>query len=284
MVVIKIMSQANSMQTYLSYLTLFICLLVSGCQAEEPLLISKIPVLVPGETFSIETNLDAEFSWFEAEAQGGSLDANGNLVAGDSAGVFVLRAISKGDSDNEARTLVFISPRAEIFNQLQEGGLVIYMRHAIADVGSDKFDIADGWHRSCSADTARQLSDIGRDQARAVGLAIRKLGIPVSSTLYSSEFCRCEESLNLLGIPGEVILEPNITYYVYGEDSRHFRTLDFIDMLEPGTENTLLMSHSYAPGAPYPGISQGYTAIFSPENGGEYITTITDAEWMALRE
>ncbi|MEO1452001.1 MAG: hypothetical protein AAFV07_20890, partial [Bacteroidota bacterium] len=232
----------------------------------------------------IETNLEAEFGWFDTQAQGGSLNANGQLVAGDSAGVFVVQAISKGDSDNEASSLVFVSPRAEIFNQLLEGGFAIYMRHAIANVGSDQFDVADGWHRSCSSDTARQLSDIGRDQARDIGLAMRKLGIPISTTLYSSEFCRCEESLNLLGLPGEVNLESAITYYTYGEDSRHTRTLDFIDNLEPGEENILLMSHSFAFGAPYPSISQGYTAIFDPENDGEFITIITDAEWKALRE
>jgi phosphohistidine phosphatase SixA len=73
------------------------------------------------------------------------------------------------------------------------GGVVALMRHALAPGTGDpdNFSIGD-----CS--TQRNLSDAGRDQARATGELIRRQGI-AGLKLYSSQWCRCLETARLLG-------------------------------------------------------------------------------------
>jgi phosphohistidine phosphatase SixA len=75
---------------------------------------------------------------------------------------------------------------------LREGGLTILMRHTeTAPFAPDPatFDVAD-----CK--TQRNLSEKGREQARAIGAALPKLGIRIS-TVDSSPYCRCLETARL---------------------------------------------------------------------------------------
>ena len=43
---------------------------------------------------------------------------------------------------------------------------------------------------------SRQLNDEGREQSRRIGKRIKELGIPIGE-VYSSSFCRCEETAKL---------------------------------------------------------------------------------------
>lgn len=85
-----------------------------------------------------------------------------------------------------------LKPRLEgeaLVQALTQGGYVILMRHASTDqVAPDPalFDLDD-----CS--TQRGLSEKGREQARRMGKAFAKLGIPVGQVL-SSPYCRCLET------------------------------------------------------------------------------------------
>lgn len=79
-----------------------------------------------------------------------------------------------------------------LIKELQSGGLVMYMRHATTDrsqVDQDRNDLT-----NCA--TQRNLSAAGRDQARAVGVAIRALKIPIGSVI-TSPYCRCQETARL---------------------------------------------------------------------------------------
>ena len=73
-------------------------------------------------------------------------------------------------------------------------GTVAVMRHAIAPGFSDpeNFDVND-----CT--TQRNLDDAGRDQARRIGAALRSRGLTFDK-VYSSEWCRCQETAALLNI------------------------------------------------------------------------------------
>ena len=73
-------------------------------------------------------------------------------------------------------------------------GTVAVMRHALAPGFSDpeKFDVND-----CT--TQRNLNEAGRDQARRIGAALRSRGLTFDK-VYSSEWCRCQETAALLGI------------------------------------------------------------------------------------
>ena len=71
---------------------------------------------------------------------------------------------------------------------------VVFMRHAVAPGfgDPDNFSLLD-----CS--TQRNLDARGRKQARAIGASIQKSSIRFDKIL-SSEWCRCKETVQLLGI------------------------------------------------------------------------------------
>lgn len=74
---------------------------------------------------------------------------------------------------------------ASLLEALTEGGHVIYWRHAATDRSQSDRDLRD--IRRC--ETQRNLSALGREQARRVGEGMAALGIPIGAVL-SSPFCR----------------------------------------------------------------------------------------------
>jgi broad specificity phosphatase PhoE len=73
--------------------------------------------------------------------------------------------------------------------ELRNGGYVLYFRHTSTDFSRD--DARSQSDDDC--DNQRPLADRGRSEARAVGAAIRELGIPVGSVLASPR-CRTMET------------------------------------------------------------------------------------------
>lgn len=83
---------------------------------------------------------------------------------------------------------------AALWQAAREGKAIIFMRHALAPGIGDPagFDVND-----CS--TQRILNDVGRDQSRRIGDRIRAAGIE-QATVYSSAWCRCWETAELLAL------------------------------------------------------------------------------------
>jgi phosphohistidine phosphatase SixA len=75
-----------------------------------------------------------------------------------------------------------------LINELQEGGKVVFIRHAYAPGSGDpeNFNI-----NNC--DTQRNLSESGREQAKQIGKFFKKNNIPIHKVI-SSEWCRCKET------------------------------------------------------------------------------------------
>ena len=84
--------------------------------------------------------------------------------------------------------------RAEdaVWDALRGGGRVVLIRHAstVAGLGDPPGFRLDDWA------TQRNLSDPGRAEARRIGAAFRRHGIPVDRVL-SSRWCRCLETAQL---------------------------------------------------------------------------------------
>ena len=76
----------------------------------------------------------------------------------------------------------------QLFKSLENGGNLIFIRHAYAPGGGDpeNFDISD-----CS--TQRNLNDAGRIQSKKIGNFFNKKKIPIDQVL-SSQWCRCKET------------------------------------------------------------------------------------------
>jgi 8-oxo-(d)GTP phosphatase len=77
---------------------------------------------------------------------------------------------------------------------LATGGYVILLRHATAPGTGDPVGFRLG---DCS--TQRTLSDAGREQARRIGDALKDADVRIDA-VYSSQWCRCRETAELLGL------------------------------------------------------------------------------------
>jgi broad specificity phosphatase PhoE len=75
---------------------------------------------------------------------------------------------------------------------LRGGGFVIYFRHTSTDFGQN--DERMTGYEDCAKQ--RNLTDAGRDEARAIGAAFAQLRIPVGEVL-ASPFCRTMETARL---------------------------------------------------------------------------------------
>ena len=79
----------------------------------------------------------------------------------------------------------------KLMNQLEDGGKLIFIRHAYAPGNGDpnNFNLND-----CS--TQRNLNSIGRKQAKDIGKFFRENKIKIYKVL-SSEWCRCKETADI---------------------------------------------------------------------------------------
>jgi broad specificity phosphatase PhoE len=82
-------------------------------------------------------------------------------------------------------------PEDELWSRLRRGGHVVLVRHAAAPGTYDPpgFRLDD-----CS--TQRNLSEVGRDQARRLGEAVRARGVKVAR-VRSSRWCRARDTASL---------------------------------------------------------------------------------------
>ena len=79
----------------------------------------------------------------------------------------------------------------KLFKQLEDGGKLIFIRHAYAPGNGDpnNFNLND-----CS--TQRNLNKRGREQAKQIGDFFKKNNVEIEKVL-SSEWCRCKETAKI---------------------------------------------------------------------------------------
>ena len=79
-------------------------------------------------------------------------------------------------------------PNEKIISELQKGGNIIFIRHALAPGNGDPENID---LRDCT--TQRNLDDRGIEQSKKIGEFFKKNNIPIDKVL-SSEWCRCKDT------------------------------------------------------------------------------------------
>lgn len=121
---------------------------------------------------------------------------------------------------------------------LQEGGLVILMRHALAPGIGDP----PGFERGRCA-TQRNLSEQGRAQARAIGKAFRERDIPIGA-VYASRWCRALDTAELMQV-GDVEPAPWLDSFFRGRGDREFITQTARERIAAwqASGNMLLVTH-----------------------------------------
>lgn len=170
-----------------------------------------------------------------------------------------------------------------LVEQLREGGYVVYFRHAATDhsVGDQHpLNFAD-----CS--TQRNLTEKGRQQARAIGAAFRRLNLPVG-LVVSSPYCRCRETAELAF--GETSISNNL-YFAMGTPASERRRLGeyLLSRLatppQPGT-NTVIVSHTanLKEAVNIWPEKEGGAYLFQPADDGtvRYVGTVDPGVWPHL--
>lgn len=153
---------------------------------------------------------------------------------------------------------------SDLWARLAAGGHVAVLRHALAPGSGDPANFALG---DCT--TQRNLSDRGRAQARGIGAAFRRHGIE-SARVYSSQWCRCLETAELLGL-GPVEPQPLLNSFFATREAGDEQTEALRAWLleQPLQEPLVLVTHQVnirkLTGI-YPG--SGETVVVRPEADG----------------
>ena len=126
----------------------------------------------------------------------------------------------------------------EILADLSQAGTVLLLRHALAPGTGDPPGFVLG---DCS--TQRNLSDAGREQARALGERLRQAGID-QARVYSSRWCRCVETAELLDLgPVQPLPALDSFFQDRSQGAAHTQAArDFLEQLPAGPP-VILVTH-----------------------------------------
>jgi broad specificity phosphatase PhoE len=161
-------------------------------------------------------------------------------------------------------------PIASLFQALQQGGHVIYWRHAATDRSLRDQDFSD--MDRCALQ--RNLNDLGLEQAQIVGEAFRRHEIPIG-IVYSSAFCRNRDSARIAFGRYQVIPE------LWNLPAAHANPLSREQLIEglrqrlgelpaPG-KNTVIVGHNLnLRAAANVAIGEGEIAVFRPMGEGRF--------------
>ncbi len=125
-----------------------------------------------------------------------------------------------------------------LWQSLNTPGHFAIMRHALAPGTGDPAEFILGDCR-----TQRNLSAEGRVQAARIGARFRANGIE-SAEVFSSQWCRCLETAELLGL-GTVVEFPSINSFFRNREYRDPQTSEVKDWLARQTTDTptILVTH-----------------------------------------
>jgi len=163
---------------------------------------------------------------------------------------------------------------------LRQGGYVLYFRHTATDFSQN--DERMTGFEDCA--NQRNLTDAGRADARAIGAAIRSLGIPIGEVL-ASPFCRTRETAEL--IFGRYTVSTAVRGGPAQTDGGRYDELRALLMRRvPGKVNLAIASHgnpfAAVVGTPY--LAEGEVAIIEPRDAGfSIVARIKKDEWAALK-
>jgi phosphohistidine phosphatase SixA len=164
---------------------------------------------------------------------------------------------------------------------LKAGGLVLYFRHASTDFGQNDEQMTG--YEDCARQ--RNLTDAGRDEARRIGVAIKRLEIPVGEVM-ASPFCRTMETAQL------IFGRATSTAAVRGGPARPDTPDRYAELRRllatpprPGTD-LAIVSHGnpFAAVAGTPYLAEGEAAVIRPlgAQGFVIIARIPKDAWEAL--
>lgn len=176
---------------------------------------------------------------------------------------------------------------AALIAALRKGGFNLYMRHAQSNVGQDQDLASDSdWWKKCTMQ--RNISELGREQARRVGAAMRALRIPIGEVMVS-QFCRVRDTGAAMGFGAAEVTE-DLNHMIgqrAGTDVNVLRFKRLIAAPDKG-RNNLLISHTHASPQKEEQIMQGIQeaeiVVYQPDGRGgvEPVARIAAQGWETL--
>jgi phosphohistidine phosphatase SixA len=170
---------------------------------------------------------------------------------------------------------------AELLQKLQAGGYVLYMRHASTD-----FSRNDANMRSFEdCDNQRNLTDKGRQEARAIGAHLKRLHIPIG-TVLASPYCRTMETARLTFGEPQPVQEVRGGPVRTDDPSRYEPLKKLFSTKIGGKQNLAIASHGNpfhaVAGPPY--LAEGEIAVVQPEGESKFsvLGRIRPEDWPAL--
>ncbi|MDR9467499.1 histidine phosphatase family protein [Marinospirillum sp.] len=176
------------------------------------------------------------------------------------------------------------SATPELFDQLQKGGYVLYLRHGKTD--SSKPDEVPVALDDCNSQ--RPLTAEGKEQMAFIGQALQALQLPLDP-IISSPFCRAQESTAAAFGPDSYSVEKLLMYTaaLTSEEKKPVleTTRELISLPQPAGSNRVLVAHGpnlaeimrYFP-------PEGSLVIFKPLGQGEfeYLASVLPDQWSHL--
>ena len=169
---------------------------------------------------------------------------------------------------------------------LREGGYVLLMRHASSPEARPEAAAADPENTNLE----RQLDQKGRESARAMGEAIRQLGVPIGDVLSSPTY-RARETVRLASLgraqPFAEIGDGGQSMQRITEAPAEWLRKKVSEPPRPETD-TVIVTHMpnivAAFGQVANGAADGETFVFRPDGkgGAELIARVKIEEWPAL--
>jgi phosphohistidine phosphatase SixA len=173
-----------------------------------------------------------------------------------------------------------LSPQAAM-DALRRGGYVLYFRHAATDMSKNDANMTS--FDDCP--TQRNLVDRGRTDARAVGAAIRALGIPIGK-VRASPYCRTVETAELVFGRTEKTAEVRGGPASADDPARYAALRRLLAQPPARGTNDAIVSHGnpfYAVAGP-PYLAEGEAAVVQPTGDGfRVVARIRVEDWPAPR-
>jgi phosphohistidine phosphatase SixA len=165
---------------------------------------------------------------------------------------------------------------------LRKGGYVLYFRHAATDMSQNDRNMTS--YEDCRGQ--RNLTDAGREDARAIARSVKQIGVPISRVI-ASPFCRTMDTARL--IFGRAEPEASARGGPSGpEDAARYAELrrELGTSPTPGT-HSVIVGHGnpfYALAGP-PYLAEGEMAVVRPGGSNfQVVARVRPGDWKALAQ
>jgi len=159
---------------------------------------------------------------------------------------------------------------------LKAGGVVLVMRHAKTETATDEVEVLGDCSRQ------RNLSDEGREQARAIGRDVKDFGVPVKRVL-ASPLCRAKETADLAfghSEPSMTLVSPGVQGTI-ADDDRRIKKLRRMASAPAGSV-TVLVTHTGNIGGAFDlSVEEGEIVVV---RDGKVLGTVKPDDWKRLAE